>query len=167
MPKGVFGSCSAGIARSLRACLPDALEPAAPAVPVPTGIPADLLTQRPDVSAARQRVEAARFAVGAHRAALLPSLSLSGSIGLQATESGEWFDPDQWFENLSANLLLPVFQGGRLRGNVALAEAQLAEAGAAFGRSVVTAVSEVEAALTGVGEQQSPRYPAEHAVGGR
>ncbi|MCY3795033.1 MAG: efflux transporter outer membrane subunit [Gammaproteobacteria bacterium] len=134
----------------LEGLLPDALEPAAPSVPMPTGIPADLLTQRPDISAARQRVEAARFAVGAHRAALLPSLSLSGSIGLQATESGEWFDPDQWFENLSANLLLPVFQGGRLRGNVALAEAQLAEAGAAFGRSVVTAVSEVEAALTGL-----------------
>ncbi len=134
----------------LESLLPDALKPAAPSVPVPTGIPADLLTQRPDVSAARQRVEAARFAVGTHRAALLPSLSLSGSIGLQATESGEWFDPDQWFENLSANLLLPVFQGGRLRGNVALAEAQLAEAGAAFGRSVVTAVSEVEAALTGL-----------------
>ena len=134
----------------LEGLLPDALEPAAPSAPVPTGIPADLLAQRPDVSAARQRVEAARFAVGAHRAALLPSLSLSGSIGLQATESGEWFDPDQWFENLSANLLLPVFQGGRLRGNVALAEAQLAEAGAAFGRAVVTAVSEVEAALTGL-----------------
>ena len=134
----------------LEGLLPDALEPAAPSVPMPTGIPADLLTQRPDISAARQRVEAARFAVGAHRAALLPSLSLSTSICLQATESGEWFDPDQWFENLSANLLLPVFQGGRLRGNVALAEAQLAEAGAAFGRSVVTAVSEVEAALTGL-----------------
>ena len=129
--------------------LPDALEPAATPAAMPVGVPADLLAQRPDVSAARQRVEAARLALGARRAALLPSLSLSGSIGLQATESSEWFDPDQWFESLSANLLLPVFQGGRLRGNVALAEAQLAQAAAAFGRSVVTAVNEVEAALAG------------------
>ena len=133
----------------LESLLPDALKPVAASAGLPTGIPADLLAQRPDVGAARQRVEAARFAVGARRAALLPSLSLSGSIGLQATDSGDWFDPDQWFENLSANLLLPVFQGGRLRGDVALAEAQLEEAAAAFGRSVVTAVSEVEAALTG------------------
>ena len=133
----------------LESLLPDVLESAAsPAMPA--DVPANLLTQRPDVSAARQRVEAARFAVGAHRAALLPSLSLSGSIGLQATESGEWFDPDQWFENLSANLLLPVFQGGRLRGGVALAEARLAEAWAAFGRSVVTAVNEVASALAGL-----------------
>ena len=56
--------------------------------------------------------------------------------------------PDQWYRNLGANLLAPVFQGGRLRSNVALAEAQLDEAVAAFGRSVVTAVNEVDAALT-------------------
>ena len=79
---------------------------------------------------------------------MLPSLSLSGSIGLESSDSGGWFDPDQWYRNLGANLLAPVFQGGRLRSNVALAEAQLDEAVAAFGRSVVTAVNEVDAALT-------------------
>ena len=138
-----------GYRADLESRLPDALESSASAA-MPEDIPANLLAQRPDVSAARQRVEAARFAVGARRAALLPSLSLSGSIGLQATESGEWFDPDQWIENLSANLLLPVFQGGRLRGGVALAEARLAEASAALGRSVVTAVNEVTSALAGL-----------------
>ena len=54
--------------------------------------------------------------------------------GVQSTEAGEWFDPDQWFRNLSMNLLGPVFQGSRLRGNVALAEARLDEAAAAYGR---------------------------------
>jgi len=92
-------------------------------------------------------VEAARYTVGARRADMLPSLSLYGSIGLQSTEGGEWFDPDQWFRNLSFNLLGPVFQGSRLRSNVDLAEARLDEAAAAYGRSVVTAVKEVEAAL--------------------
>ena len=115
--------------------------------PVPTGIPADLLVQRPDVSAARQRMEAARFTAGARRAELLPALSLSGSIGLQSTRSGDWFDPDQWFRNLSVNLLGPAFQGARLSASVDLAEARLSEAAAAYGQSVVTAVSEVEAAL--------------------
>ena len=131
----------------LEEMLPDSLAPATALEPVPAGIPADLLAQRPDVSAARQRVEAARYTVGARRADLFPSLSLYGSIGLQSTEGGEWFDPDQWFRNLSFNLLGPVFQGSRLRSNVDLAEARLDEAAAAYGRSVVTAVKEVEAAL--------------------
>ena len=75
--------------------LPDSLTPSAALDPVPAGIPADLLAQRPDVSAARQRMEAARYTIGARRADLLPSLSLYGSIGLQSTDAGEWFDPDQ------------------------------------------------------------------------
>ena len=136
-----------GYRSDLEEMLPDSLAPATALEPVPVGIPADLLAQRPDVSAARQRVEAARYTVGARRADMFPSLSLYGSIGLQSTEGGEWFDPDQWFRNLSFNLLGPVFQGSRLRSNVDLAEARLDEAAAAYGRSVVTAVKEVEAAL--------------------
>ncbi len=118
--------------------------------PVPPGIPTRMLMQRPDVIAARQRMEAARFQVGARRADLAPRLSLHGSIGLQSTESSEWFNPEQWFRNLSMNLLGPVFQGTRLRGNLALAKAGLKGAVAAYGRSVITAVNEVEAALAGL-----------------
>ena len=136
-----------GYRSDLEEMLPDTLKPAAALEPVPAGIPADLLVQRPDVNAARKRMEAARYTVGARRADMFPSLSLYGSIGLQSTEGGEWFDPDQWFRNLSFNLLGPVLQGSRLRSNVDLAEARLDEAAAAYGRSVVTAVKEVEAAL--------------------
>ena len=139
-----------GYRGELHDALPDALELAAAPVPAPEVVPANLLAQRPDVRAARQRMEGARYAVGAHRAALLPSLSLSGSIGLQSSDSADWFDPDQWFRNLSVNLLAPVLQGGRLRGNVALAEARLEEAVAGFGRSVVTAANEVRSALAGL-----------------
>ena len=130
--------------------LPDGITLAESREPAPEAVPADLLAQRPDVWAARQRVEAARYTVGAHRAALLPSLSLTGSIGLQSSESSGWFDADQWFRNLSVNLMAPVLQRGRLRGNVELAEARLDEAVAAFGRSVVTAANEVRSALTGL-----------------
>lgn len=126
--------------------LPDAM-PVSVLTPTPKDIPAEALAQRPDVAAARQRLAAARFALGARRAALFPSLSLSGSIGLQSPNTDDWFDPDQWFRNLTSNLLAPVFQGGRLRGNVALAEAALDEATANYGQAVVTAAAEVEAAL--------------------
>ena len=134
----------------LEELLPQAMAPAAAFPPVPAGIVADLLVQRPDVSAARQRVDAARFSVGARRAELLPRLSLQGFIGIQSTDADEWFDVDQWFRNLSLNLLGPVFQGSRRRSQLALAEAQLNEAAAAYGRSVVAAVTEVETALTGL-----------------
>ena len=146
--------------------LPDTLTPSAALDPVPAGIPTDLLTQRPDISAARQRMEAARYTVGARRADLLPSLSLYGSIGLQSADAGEWFDPDQWFRNLSFNLLGPAFQGSRLRSNVDLAEARWNAAAAAYGRSVVGAVNEVEAALAGL-EASRRRYSLLASPGAR
>ncbi|MDE0052665.1 MAG: efflux transporter outer membrane subunit [Gammaproteobacteria bacterium] len=139
-----------GYREELEEVLPDVLATAASLGSGSAQVPADLLNQRPDVRAARQRVEAARYSLGARRAELLPSLSLSGSIGLQSSESADWFDPDQWFRNLSANLLAPVLQRGRLRGNVEVAEATLDEAVARFGRSVLTAVHEVESAIAGL-----------------
>ncbi len=139
-----------GYREELEQVLPDELANAASLASGSAQVPADLLNQRPDVRAARQRVEAARYHLGARRAELLPSLSLSGSIGLQSSESADWFDPDQWFRNLSANLLAPVLQRGRLRGNVEVAEATLDEAVARLGRSVLTAVHEVESAIAGL-----------------
>ncbi len=136
-----------GYREDIAGLLPGSLSLAGASEPGQQGIPAELLAQRPDVAGARQRMEAARFALGAREAELLPALSLSGSIGLQATEAGDWFDPDQWFRNLGVNLLGPALQGSRLRDNVALAEARLREAAALYRQSVVTAVHEVEAAL--------------------
>ena len=133
----------------LMAMLPETM-PSTARVSSPTEVPAEALAQRPDVGAARQRLASARFALDARQAALLPSLSLSGTIGLQSAETDGWFDPDQWFRNLSANLLAPVFEGGRLRGNVALAKAALDEAASRYGKVVATATAEVEAALAGL-----------------
>ena len=118
-----------------------------PGDPVAAGVPADLLLQRPDVRAAGERLEAARFSIGARRAELLPSLSFSGTIGLQAAEVDGLFNVDQWFRNLIGNLTAPIFQGGRIRSNIALAHANFSQAAAAYGRTVVTAVHEVEGAL--------------------
>ncbi len=129
--------------------LPDALAPTPAAESVPPGIPADLLLQRPDVRAAGQRLQAAGHDIDARRAELLPSLSFSGSIGLQTTDASRLFDPQQWFANLLSNLFAPVIDGGRRAGNVALSHARFNELAAEYGRTVVTAVNEVEAALAG------------------
>ena len=137
-----------GYRKDVAAILPDSLAPASPADPVPAGIPADLLLQRPDVQAAGHRLEAAGHAVEARRAALMPQLSLAGSIGLQSTEVSGLLDVQQWFVNLASNLLRPVFDGGQLSSNIELAEARFDELAAAYGQIVLTAVNEVEAALT-------------------
>ena len=146
-----------GYRSDLEAILPASLSLSPLADPVPTGIPADLLFQRPDVRAAGQRLEAARYTIGARRAELLPTLSLSGSIGLQSVEARELFNVDQWFRNLAANLVAPVFEGGRRQSHVALAHARFNQMAAAYGRTVVTAVNEVEAALAGL-ENEGQRH---------
>ena len=137
--------------------LGEVLDPVQVTRPIDTGIPADLLLQRPDVRAAAERLEAARFRVGARKAQLLPTLTLSGSAGRQSQDVGGLFDADQWFTNLIAGLTAPIFQGGRLRNNVELAEAQYTQFAAAFGRTVLTAVYEVETSLRRY-EEERQRY---------
>ena len=134
--------------------LPDVPVPGTVPEPVPVGVPADLLVQRPDVRAAGKRLEAAGHDIETRRAELMPSLSLSGSLGLQTTDVGGLFNVQQWFGNLLGNLLAPVFDGDRLVSNVALAHTRFNELAAAYGRTVVTAVNEVESALEGLRNEE-------------
>ena len=143
-----------GYREDVAAMLSDTAAPVWGADPVPAGVPADLLTQRPDVRAAGLRLEAAGYQIEARRADLMPSLSLSGSIGLQTAGIVEFFNVGQWFSNLVSNLVTPVFDGERLAANVDLAEARFNELAAAYGRSVVTAVNEVEAALANLRNEE-------------
>jgi len=115
--------------------------------PVPAGLPADLLWQRPDVRASASRLEASRLRVGARRAELLPRITLSGTLGLQSSTSEGLFDLSQWFSNLAAGLTQPLFQGGRLRANLDAAQARYAQQVASHGQTVLTAVGEAETAL--------------------
>lgn len=142
-----------GYRSKLDAMLPDSLAPSDLADPVEVGVPADLLFQRPDVRAAGQRLDAARFTIGARRAELLPSLSFAGTIGVQSSSSDGLFNADQWFRNLVGNLTAPIFQGGRIRSNVSLAHARFSQLAAVYGRTVVTAVHEVEAALAALANE--------------
>ena len=142
-----------GYRRDVEALLPESPAPVNARDAVPVGIPADLLHQRPDVRAAGHRLEAAGYDIETRRAALLPSLSFAGTIGLQNSRVAGLFNVRQWFSNLAANLLLPVLDGDRLQSDVTLAEIRFNEAAAAYGRTVVTAVNEVETALAGAERQ--------------
>jgi len=127
--------------------LPSDLEPAVPTTRVPATLPAALLENRPDVVAAAERMASARLRVGARRAERLPTLTLNGSVGLQSSQPDELFRVDQWFLNLVGGIFTPLFQGGRLRANVGVAEAQYDQALVAYARAVLTAYSEVRTSL--------------------
>ena len=139
------------------AVLPDSMSvPLAPE-PIPAGLPSDLLMQRPDVRAAARRLEATRQQIGAARAELLPSLSLTGQGGTQSSDLVELVDPGQVFVNFVGQLTAPLFQGGRLRANLSAAEARYKQQVARYEQTVLTAFQEVKAALVAY-DKQRRRY---------
>ncbi len=126
--------------------------------PVPAGLPADILAQRPDVAAAWERLEAARLRIGARRAERFPALRLTASTGAQGAVPGDAFRFDQnWLLSLGANLTAPIFDGGRIAANIRVARANYDEAAAAYGQSVLTAYREAVLAIDTY-EEQRQRY---------
>jgi outer membrane protein TolC len=110
-------------------------------------LPAELLSRRPDLVAAEQRLEASGARVEEARKALYPRLSLTGSTGSSSNELGDLLDGDFSIWALAGNLLQPIFSGGRLRANVRLQSAQERLAYEFFAQSLLTALAEVETAL--------------------
>ncbi len=134
-------------AGQLEGLLPGELDPHPDPTPIPAGLPVTLLTSRPDVLAAAERMDAARLRVGARRAERLPTLSLNGAVGFQASDPANVFRPDQWFLNLVGGLVAPLFQGGRLVANVRVADAQYSQAMIGYARTVLNAYREVRTSL--------------------
>lgn len=120
-----------------------------PPVPaeVPAGLPSQLVTRRPDLQAAERRLEAAGLRVREARRALYPRITLTGSSGSTSDSLGDLLDSDFSVWNLAGGLLQPIFQGGRLRAAVELAEASRERALSLYAQSVLRAFAEVETAL--------------------
>lgn len=117
---------------------------AAPVPPAPA--PADLFRNRPDVAAAELSYRAALLDVGAAQAARLPSLQLTGSASRQTDDVADLFDLDDVVASLTAGLIAPIFQGGRLKAEVERAEARARELSNTFGQAALSALADVERA---------------------
>ncbi|MEM1196421.1 MAG: TolC family protein [Pseudomonadota bacterium] len=142
----------------LDAVLSQPLRPRLVFEPVPSGLPIDLLAQRPDVAAAYERLEGARLRIGARRAERFPSLSFNASLGTQGGTPGSAFDfADNWATSLASSLVAPLFDGGRITANIAAARATYDQQAAAYASAVIGAFGEVESALADY-EQQRDRY---------
>jgi NodT family efflux transporter outer membrane factor (OMF) lipoprotein len=123
------------------------------APPIPAGLPADLLRRRPDLFQAEQTLVAADRSLDSARAALLPNIALTGSVGVVL--SSALANPVGVF-SLGGSILAPVFDGGRLRANVDVVTARRDQAAFAYRKAALSAFREVDDSLAGVqrtGEQ--------------
>lgn len=125
---------------------PDQDLPDLPEIP-PTGVPAELLSRRPDLVAAEWRLASADSRLAEAHKSLYPRLSLTSSLGTAGASPADVFDPRLLVWSLLGNLTQPVFQGGRLRAGVDAADARLREAASSFADTLLASLSEVESAL--------------------
>jgi len=120
-----------------------------PALPdaVPAGLPATLVTRRPDLVAAERQVVAAGQRHIVSRRSLYPRFSLTASTGTSSDQLSDLLDGDFRVWSLLGNLTQPIFQGGRLRAGVDAARASADAALAEYAAAALRAFAEVESAL--------------------
>jgi multidrug efflux system outer membrane protein len=114
---------------------------------VPPGLPSSLLERRPDIRAAEQNLVAANAIIGVARAAYFPQISLTGFLGFQSTDLSGLFSGSTRAWQFVPQVTQPIFNGGRLRSNARLAEAQQQIALVQYERVIQNAFREVSDAL--------------------
>ena len=125
-----------------------------PKLPVPTGIPVDLLLIRPDVRQAERQYAQSTAKIGQAEAARYPSVSLTGNIATAGTKLGDLGKNSSISWAFGPTLSVPVFNAGKLKAAVEIAEAQRDQSFAAYRSSVLTALKEVEDALLSLGKER-------------
>jgi multidrug efflux system outer membrane protein len=115
---------------------------------LPPGLPSSLLTRRPDLMAAEHRLRAAHANIGAARAAFFPRIALTGTWGTASAELDGLFDSGSRAWTFVPTLSLPIFDGGRRRAGLDLAEVRRDLAVADYEKTVQTAFREVSDALS-------------------
>ncbi len=120
--------------------------PVAPPPP-PAGVPSELLERRPDIVGAERRVAAAFNATAQAKAARLPTVGLTGQLGGASASLSDLLDPANVAWRLGANMLAPIYDGGRRREAVEIATAEQERALAAYAQAALNAFSELETNL--------------------
>lgn len=108
-----------------------------------------LLVNRPDILAAEQRLIAAKANIGVARAAFFPQVSLTGSFGYASSELSNLISSSNETWSIGPSISLPIFDFGRNRGNLTVAQARDNIAVAEYERTIQTAFNEVADALAG------------------
>lgn len=115
----------------------------ASAVALPSTLPAELLGRRPDLIAARWRVEAASKSIDAGKTRFYPNLNLSAAAGTESLLGDAMFGSASRFFNIMPTVSLPIFDGGRLRANLDARDADYDLAVAQYNKTLVKALGDV------------------------
>lgn len=124
-------------------------QPVARSIPR-SGVPADLIRNRPDIRAAERALAAAVAKVGVAESALYPSITLSGSITPSYTNLNNGTSSSLTSWGFGPSLKLPIFDGGRIKANISSAEAQAREAYLAWKSTVLKAIEEVQNGIVAI-----------------
>jgi multidrug efflux system outer membrane protein len=127
--------------------LPDSLAPVATLDALPAGVPSQVLQRRPDIRGAEHRLQAANAQIGAARAAFFPSITLTASGGVASSALSELFKSGAGAWAFVPQVTLPIFDGGRRRAAVQVAEAERSMLLAEYEGAVQRAFREVADAL--------------------
>lgn len=114
------------------------------------GLPSALLQRRPDLRAAEQTMREANANVGVATANFYPSFKLIGSGGIESIGAEDFLDWKNKAGSIGPQLTVPLFQGGRLRGNLRASQSRYNESVAAYKQAILTALQEVENAAVDV-----------------
>src|SRR5258708_21671283 len=114
---------------------------------VPGGLPASLLQRRPDIRQAEQNLIAANADIGVAKAAYYPQISLTALLGLESQDLSDLFKGPSKTWSFGAGAVQPIFNAGRIRNQVAQAEAFQRQTLSVYQKSIITAFQEVEDAL--------------------
>lgn len=130
-------------------------------VPVPPGLPSQLLLRRPDIKAAEAKLRALNARVGVAKASRFPAIALTGSFGYSSDELSQLVQPQSKLWDLALGLVQPLFDAGRLKAGQRAAEARYQQGIVEYAKTLLTAFSEVEKALL-TRKEQLERWDATH-----
>lgn len=116
---------------------------------LPEGVTTDLVGRRPDIAAARERVEAAASRIKVARADFFPALRLNALIGVQSLGLENLVSSDSTYGRVGPAISLPIFHGGALQGRYRADRASYDEAVADYDRTVLAAYQQTADAVSG------------------
>lgn len=132
---------------------------------IPAGVPSDLLRRRPDIRAAERDLAASTADIGAAVADLYPRFSLTAAPALVSTALASLLEWGSRSFTVGGAVDWPLFDGGRRRGNIAVANARQEQALIAYRKAVLTALRDVETSLSRTGADRKQLADLEEALG--
>ena len=126
----------------------------APRRSLPAGLPADVLSNRPDVRKAERQLAQATARIGQAEAALYPSVSFTGNLATSGVRVGDLGNASSLIWSLGPSVSVPVFDAGRRRAAVEVQQALRDQSYSAFHSAVLTALEDVENALVGLAQER-------------